>query len=146
MAHTTLNVSTHITRLCPLILISVSTTPMIGSGTGFCAEDSDGKIRLLVPCLNFRRLTVFVLLGGKMEHLLHKKQSSLGRYRILTGQGSVLSGSPRRMAIPMVLILALHITPPMPTLVAGLGSLIRLASSSFPARTIHGEPVRSSLP
>jgi hypothetical protein len=146
MAYSTLNVSTHITHLCPLILISVSTTPMIASGTGFCAEDSGGKIRLIVPCLNFRRLTVFVLLGGKMEHLLGKKQSSLGRYRIHTGQGSVLSGSPRRMTIPTVLIPALRIIAQMRTLVAGLGSLIRLASSSFPARTIHGEPVKSSLP
>ena len=58
----------------------------------------------------------------------------------------MLSGSPRRMVIPGVLMPVLLIIPPMNTLVAGLGSLIRLALSLFQARTIPGELVKSSLP
>jgi hypothetical protein len=103
-------------------------------------------VRLIIYYLNSPILTEFVLLGGRMEHLLDKKQSFLGRYRIPTGQGSVPSGSPRRMVTHMVLMPALRMIPPMSTLVAGMGSLIRLASSSFLARMILGEPVRSFLP
>jgi hypothetical protein len=77
MAHTMLNVSTHIMRLCLLIPTLVSITPTIGSGTGFCVEDSDGTSRYSLS----RNLTVncACLVGGKMEHLLDKKQWSLGR-------------------------------------------------------------------
>jgi hypothetical protein len=103
-------------------------------------------VRLIIYYLNSQILNVFILLGGKMEHLLDKKQSFLGRYRIHTGQDSVLSGSPPRTASPMVLMPALRMIPPMSTLVAGMGSLIRLASSSFLARMILGEPVKWFLP
>jgi hypothetical protein len=103
-------------------------------------------VRLIIYYLNSQILTVLILLGGKMEHLLDKKQSFLGRYRIHTGQDSVLSSSPPRMASPMVLMPALRMIPPMSTLVAGIGSLIRLASSSFLARTIFKEPVKWFLP
>jgi hypothetical protein len=67
-----LNVSTHITRLYQLILTSVSTTPMIGSGTGFCVEDSDGTF--ICSLSKFRKINCVRLVGGKMEHLLDKNQ------------------------------------------------------------------------
>jgi len=61
MARIILNVLIHTTRLCPPIPISVSTTPMIGSGIGFCVEDSDGTSACSlskfpkVNCVHFAR-------------------------------------------------------------------------------------------
>jgi hypothetical protein len=58
MAHTMWTVSTLITHPTRFIQTSVLTTPMIGSGTGFCAADSDGKFTN--SCSEFQRLTMFL--------------------------------------------------------------------------------------
>jgi hypothetical protein len=75
MAQTMLNVSTHITHQTLFILTSVLIILTTANGTGFCAADLDGTSHSFS---DFRILTLYPFLGGKMEHLMDKKPWSLG--------------------------------------------------------------------